>query len=51
MPEESNEVVELCFTNCSLENDDIAVVSTVFEMGGFANVRQTEINLSQTHNI
>ena len=44
MPEESNEVIELCFTNCSLENDDIAVVATVFELGGFVNVRRMNIS-------
>lgn len=44
MPEESNEVVEFCFKNCGLKNDDIAVLATVFEMGGFANIRRIDIS-------
>ena len=44
MPDESNEVVELSFANCNLEVDDISVLATVFEVGGFANLRRLDLN-------
>ena len=44
MPDESNEVVELAFPNCNLETDDISVLATVFEVGGFANLRRLDLN-------
>lgn len=43
-PEASKDVVELQCANCQLENDDIAVLATVFEMGGFANLRVLDLS-------
>ena len=43
-PDASKDVVELQCANCQLENDDIAVLATVFEMGGFANLRVLDLS-------
>ena len=43
-PEANKDVVELQCANCQLENDDIAVLATVFEMGGFANLRVLDLS-------
>ena len=43
-PEASSNVVELQCANCQLENDDIAVLATVFEMCGFSNLRVLDLS-------
>lgn len=43
-PEASKGVVELKCANCQLENDDIAMLAAVFEMGGFANLRVLDVS-------